>query len=331
MRPQSFTCFATGCLLLVSPVLATAAWSRDCAALLNKPVMATLSDGRTPRGVLSPKSGDDGLVLRTEVPGVAIESRFAWEIVQAIEALPFAEAKPMPRPADPVPDDEDAAPASPVEQVPDNAVPPAPTLPEARRPITNSPLANSGLLPIEANEFGPFGFGPTEVPLDVVMLDHRRAVKSLTIKATVANWDQDAEVDGLLLHVQPLDGFGIVVPVEGNLDVQLATEATLVTGGRSIRRDDSFRITERWSVPIHVNQFDATGTVVKLPFRRFHPERHFDIASDALALARLRLPTAGAFDASDPFVQLRPASRFRDDLQLQQSRRLYPGEGTPRW
>jgi len=52
MRPQSFSGFATGCLLLVSPVLATAALPRDCAALLNKPVMATLSDGRTPHGVL---------------------------------------------------------------------------------------------------------------------------------------------------------------------------------------------------------------------------------------------------------------------------------------
>ncbi len=331
MRPPAFSPVTACCLLLVSPALAIATGPRDCDALVNKPVLVTLTDGRTPRGVLSPKSGDEGLVLRTEVPGIAIESRFAWGLVRGIDSLPFTDAKPLPRPADPVPDDDATTQDIPDERVFDNAVPPAPMLPEARVPITSSSLANSALLPVDASELAPIEFVATEVPIDFVTLDHRRAVKSLTIKATVANWDQDAEVDGLLLHVQPLDGFGQTVPVEGNIDVQLATETKLATGGRSINRDDSFRVTERWSVPIHANQFDATGTVVKLPFRRFHPERHFDIAPDALALARLRLPTAGAFDASDAFVQLRPASRFRDDLQLHRGRRLYPGEGTPRW
>lgn len=326
MRLHWFSRLAAICVLVVRPALAAAASPGDFDALLNKPVMVTLTDGRTPRGILSSKSGGDSLVLSTELPGIAIESRFAWRLVQAIEELPLADAKPLPWPADPIPDDEAAD-----EQPPDNALPPAPLppapmLPEARLPHESAALSSAGLLPAETQ-----GIVPVEVPLDWVTLDPRRAVRSLHIKAEVANWDRDAEVDGLLLRVQPLDGFGDVVPVEGNLDVQLATETKLATGGRSITRDDSFRVSERWSVPIHAIDFDATGTVVKLPFRRFHPERHFDIAPDALAFARLRLPSAGAFDASDPFVLLRPASRFRDDLQLHQNRRLLPFEGPPRW
>lgn len=336
MRLHWFTGLVTAFVLLVRPAFADADAPRDWDALINQPVIVTLLDGRTPRGILSPKSGPDSLVLTTELPGIAIESRFAWRLVQTVEKFPLGELNPLPRPADPIPDDE--APnnepvnrPAPVGPVFDNAVPPAPLLPEARRPFPISSLSNSELLPVETSQLVP-----VEVMSEWVAFDPRRAVRSLTIKAEVANWDRDAEVDGLLVRVQPLDGYGNVVPVEGNLDVQLATETKLATGGRligdqSIRRDDSFRMTERWSVPIHAIDFDATGTVVKLPFRRFHPERHFDIAPDALAFARLRLPSAGAFDASDPFVLLRPASRFRDDMQLHQNRRLLPVEGPPRW
>lgn len=328
MRRSQFCGFAAACLLFINPVLATAASLRDCDVLLNTPVMVTLTDGRTPRGVLSPKSSDDSLVLRTEVPGIAIESRFAWGLVQSVDPLSFTDAKPLPRPTDPVPDDEalSSEPTdnkAPAERVFDNAVPPAPMLPEARRLHETIAPSSAGLLPFNGSEIAPMDVLPPLVPLD-----HRRAVRALHVRATVANWDRDAEVDGLLLHVQPLDGFGVVVPVDGNIDVQLATETKFAKGGRSITRDDNtFNVTERWSVPIHAIDFDAMGTTVKLPFRRFHPERQFDIASDALAVARLRLPSAGAFDASDPFVQLRPYSRFRDDLQEYQGRRLFPGEG----
>ncbi len=334
MRRSRFCCFAATCLLIINPVLATAASLRDCDVLLNTQVMVTLTDGRTPRGVLSPKSSDDSLVLRTEVPGIAIESRFAWGLVQSVDPLSFTDAKPLPRPTDPVPDDEaissepadNNAPANneaPAGRVFDNAVPPAPMAPEARLLHETIAPSNTGRLSFNASEIAPVDVLPLLVPLD-----HRRAVRSLHVRATVANWDRDAEVDGLLLHVQPLDGFGVVVPVDGNIDVQLATETKFAKGGRSITRDDnSFNVTERWSVPIHAIDFDAMGTTVKLPFRRFHPERQFNIASDALAVARLRLPSAGTFDASDPFVQLRPYSRFRDDLQEYQGRRLFPGEG----
>lgn len=346
MRHPAFCRFTAACLLITSPVLATAASLRDCGPLLNRPVQVSLTDGRTPRGVLSPKSNDEALVLTTEVPGIAIESRFAWRLIEGVEARGFTDEKPLPRPADPVPDEDvdhedtnnndtsNSVPIhehAPVGRALDNPVPPASMLPEARLSLSSSSLSHSVLLPDETPDSVPVEIAAAEVLPDFVSLDHRRAVRSLNIRATVANWDRDAEIDGLLLHVQPLDGFGVVVPVDGIVDVQLATETKLATGGRSLTRlDNTFNVTERWSVPIRAIDFDAAGTTVKLPFRRFHPERQFDIASSALAMAKLKLPTAGVFEASDPFVQLRPYSRFRDELQQLRGQRLFPGEATPR-
>jgi hypothetical protein len=150
------------------------------------------------------------------------------------------------------------------------------------------------------------------------------APRSLRITTVVTNWDSDLDVDGLLLRVEPLNGWGQMTPVDGDLNVQLVTETRLATGGRIIPRNDPFPITERWSVPIRALAFDADGLVVKLPFRRFHPERDVDIAPEALAVARLRVPTVGTLDASDAHVVLRPVSRFRDDLfQMRNSRRHF--------
>ena len=333
MRCPSVFSLITACGLCVSPTLATAASLRDCQELLSKPVMVTLTDGRTPRGLLSAKSSDNALVLTTEVPGVAIESRFAWRLVESVVSLSFTEPKPLPRPADPVPDDESSETDllqpenAPLVPVPNNANPPAPLLPEAALLTPLAPFSHLEILPLEATAPTPI-----EVVTDLLPADHRRAVRSLNVRATVANWDRDAEVDGLLLHVQPLDGFGTVVPVDGVVDVQLATETKQAKGGRSdFRNDNTFSVPERWSVPIRAIDFDASGATVKLPFRRFHPERDFDIASSALAMAKLKLPTAGVFEASDPFVQLRPYSRFRDELQELRGQRLFPGEATPRW
>lgn len=283
----------TACLLFGTATPAAAAPPAPYAQWINQPVQLTLTDGRFPRGVLSPKSDANGVVLSAERPGISIESRFAWRIVEGLVPLPHC-----------------APPPQPLLPVPDTSLPPAP-LPAAP-PLPAPPTAA-----VELTAPPP--------------LDASRLVKSLRIETTMASWDRDSEFDGLLVRVQPLDSQGQVVPVDGNVDVQMVTETRLATGGRSIDRADPFRITERWTAPIHASDFDATGTVVKLPFRRFRPERDFDIAPDALAFARLRLPGAGDFDASTPFVNLRPASRFRDDLQQLQGRRLLPLEGMPHW
>lgn len=298
------------CLLAGSIAPASAATPAALEALVHQPVVLTLFDGRMPRGLLSPKTDAAWVVLSVEQPDIVIESRFAAHLVQqvapiTIESRPASGSIPLvPAPSPPSLDEVPLEPLGP---------PPAPLREEMPPPVS-------------------LAIPPQGVWSEQLVLDHRRAVRSLQIDCKVANWDADSEVDGLLVRVQPLDAWGQVVPVDGALDVQLVTETRLATGGQlMIRRDDPFRVSERWTVQLRAVDFSPTGIVAKLMFRRSHPERDLDLAPEGLVLARLRLPTAGTFDASDPNVVLRSGSRFRDDLQLYQGRRRHLLEPTAHW
>jgi hypothetical protein len=282
-------------LLIVAPGMSDMT-TEKFAALVNQPVELILEDGRRPRGVLSPKSSDEWVVLETNLPDIAIESRFAGRSVR--------EMQPVTGPRAPLDEPRDIAiPPAPIEEFPypvEAPFPPAGELP----PMPSIPTCAPQLCPLH-------GF----VPL-FPAVDRLQAPRSLDVITTVANWDADSELDGLLLHVQPRDAWGAMVAVDGHLDVQLVTETRFATGGRTVSRNDSFRIAERWSVPVQAIDFDADGVIAKLPFRRIRPQRDFDIAPDALLVARLRVPTAGTFEASDPNVVLRRGSRLRDDAFL---------------
>lgn len=258
-------------------------------ALIDQPVIVTLLDGRTPRGRLSAKSNMDWLVLVAELPEMSLESRFAARLIVDVQRL-SSDSPPVELPT---------------------RLPPAPrpsALMSGEFPML-SPAENS-IVP-HWSTCDPLPTFPSERILHGDGLDYRQSVRSLLIDSTLGNWDGDAETDGLLVRVQPLDGWGQVVPVDGHLDVELITETRLHTGGQVIRRDAPLRVMERWSVPVHALEYDATGTVVPLTFRRFHPDRDCDIAPRALLKARLRLPSVGAFDAIDPCVILQPIARHQ--------------------
>ncbi len=290
MPSASITRFAVLCWA-VSPANAVLAATPDeIAALVDHPVIVTLVDGRLPQGRLSPKTNADCVVLLTDRPDIVLESRFAMRFVQDVALLPAVNPEPD------------------------------------RLPLPMLP-GGPGLAPVPCSENTEILYSPLCGPHDLPMgnflpiaeaMDYRQAVRSLRIETRIASWDRDAAFDGLLVRVQPLDGWGQMVPVDGSVDVELVTETKLTTGGEVIRRDAPFAITERWSTPIHAVDFDATGVIVKLPFRRYQPDRDFDTAPAALAMARLRLPSAGSFDAVDANVNLRPVSRFLDDQRLLQ-------------
>ena len=65
---------------------------------------------------------------------------------------------------------------------------------------------------------------------------------------------------------------------------------------------------------------------VKLPFRRFDPERSPDIALVGLLRVRFGVPTVGVFEASVSDVIIREPSLFRDELFLSTGNRLLPSE-----
>ncbi|MBM4074437.1 MAG: hypothetical protein FJ267_02180 [Planctomycetes bacterium] len=288
-------------------------------------VVVQLKDGRQPMGILLPRTNDTHLFLRSEQPGISLESRFSWRVIESVSETPIAEEAELPFPSDPRPDSDDAPPPSPsasqsgfdenhVEQSPpdSNAVPALPIVP----PVPNLPDNDQSLMewPLETPPL-------IEIPL-------RRTVRNLKIDVVTANWDRDAEVDGLRIRVQPEDLWGQVIPLDGFLDVELIGESCRSIGGHSIEQYDDFNTLERWSVPIHAVDFDPTGTLVDLTFRRFHPERHLDVASDGFVFAKLRVPGVGSFQAVDDDVVLRPVSRFRDEMQLRLNRRQVPFEGS---
>ena len=68
----------------------------------------------------------------------------------------------------------------------------------------------------------------------------REAPTPLALNGGTIAW-RFVDLDGLLLHVQLLDGFGTLVPVDGVIDVPLATETKLAKGGRSNFRDGNSR------------------------------------------------------------------------------------------
>lgn len=280
---------------------ASAMSPEDMAKLVNQPVQLVLEDGRTPRGVLSAKSNEEWFVLLTDVPDIMIESRFAAEIVQDIQPLAALRSSPQDLP-------ELIVPPPPAPAIPA----PAEALDSLSQPHANvfhSPTCVPDAIdPIDGTAIFP-GIDPLGIP------------RSLNISTTVANWDADRENDGLLVRVSSIGNWGQAVPVEGYLDLQLLTETKFATGGRTVSRNEHFQIAERWSLPIHAIEFDPSGTIYKLPFRRIHPESNLNIAPDAMLLARMRVPSAGAFDAVDPSVRLRPTSRVREDYFLQQDPR----------
>lgn len=154
--------------------------------------------------------------------------------------------------------------------------------------------------------------------------------RSLQLATQPANWDSDAEVDGLLVAVRPVDEFGRLIPVNGQLSLKLYGLAA-TQGGQSQRTSSPFEfpVVEETSLVIRREDFTPEGAVYRLEFRRFSPER--DPAIDAVGLlnGRLVVPGIGTFAASESITWLRPYSPLRDMHQMFEGRRSLPREMTP--
>lgn len=148
-------------------------------------------------------------------------------------------------------------------------------------------------------------------------------VRSLAIDAAVANWDADVEVDGLLVHVYPLDEAGAAVPIRGMLQFDL-------TGQRPtrFRQWQPFTTVGRWVRQVRPEDFGPRGAVYRLPFQNVHPEFDLTVAPYGSLHARLSVPGQGTFETTQSTVRIRPYSAVRDHLQLSTGRRFFPQERT---
>lgn len=155
-------------------------------------------------------------------------------------------------------------------------------------------------------------------------------VKTLVVDAELAQWDKDAQTEGLRIMVCPLDAYGNIVPVEGHIEFTLVVQRERVRPGKGYAGEPRFVEGDRLTFPVRREHFSAGPAFYELPFDRWHPDYEVTLANQGLLHARLSVPGQGVFEASDAQVCLRELSRFRDQLQYYTPGRYLPVENPSR-
>lgn len=122
----------------------------------------------------------------------------------------------------------------------------------------------------------PLGARPVVIPVEIA---------SLAVEVRPANWDADAEDDGLEVRLFPRTVGGILVPATGSVRVRLAGRRMMAADSRDLTLERSIR-TElgHWSVPVRMCDYDDWGAVVRLPWQRVDPqcEPGFSVETEAI-------------------------------------------------
>jgi hypothetical protein len=142
---------------------------------------------------------------------------------------------------------------------------------------------------------------------------HSKRVESVAIDAVVANWDRDAESDGIELRIFPQSADGGVTPMDG------AFQSNLIV--RSYSPDDDQTIMSAspwvWSQKMRAVDFSGrSGAVYRLPFRSTSPDHDLTLQPIGLLRVHLHLAGQGDFFAETP-VRLRVYNPVRDQLLKQ--------------
>jgi hypothetical protein len=134
-------------------------------------------------------------------------------------------------------------------------------------------------------------------------------VRSLAIEASTGNWDADAEQDGLVVRVMPLDADDRIVAADGVLEVRLvgvSGEPRPSPTNRARARDTQRPIIGHWTVAISADQFGPYGAVVKLPFQAIDPQIDPHLRSLSTVQADFAVAGQDVFFARAELVRLRP-------------------------
>lgn len=139
------------------------------------------------------------------------------------------------------------------------------------------------------------------------MLAAPEPVRSLDIDASIANWDNDYEVDGIRVYLYPLDGFGGVVPTRGTVQVKLVGVRPASLPARySFPRGEPFPTLGTWTKQLSEATFGPNGAVIDLPFTSHYPSKELDLGAYGTVVARLVIPGRGVFEARADVVRIRP-------------------------
>jgi len=258
-----------------------------------EPVTIELVGGRKFTGQIDPRTGDEQLWLRFYKGKIVIRRPFAWDQIAYAEV----EGKEL------SPQDLRG------RLLGDQAV----TTEPVPAPVADSPQLSPSPEPQAERE----AMAQPPQPETVA------PVCSISFEASVANWDQDVEHDGLLVYVYPLDCTGSLVPVAGTLEVELVGE-----GPGNPTQQETFPTLGRWVRMLAAEDLTPRGYAFRLPFQAIHPEFNLRVGPLGLAHARLAVPGTGVFEATTNTISVRPISPMRDRLQVQQGSRFLPDERT---
>ena len=150
---------------------------------------------------------------------------------------------------------------------------------------------------------------------------------SIRADAWLGNWDRDAEPDGLELAIELLDKNGKSVPAGGFYTARLIGLPQQYTGGQStLKRTPNVVELAKWGDRVRSTEFADGVLKVRLPFRRFNPNKQLDISADTLLEVEFGIAGRGVFKTSIADVLVRQPSFFRDELQLRTGRRRLSSE-----
>ncbi len=265
-------------------------------------VVVELRDGRYVSGDVDSNTDDKRLVLRSTTPSIVLRSSFEWtRVVQARDNDRVYTPAGLQRVARKLREAELKRKAR-KKEAPDKT--PAMTRPSFTSLKTRPPEA--------------------DVPPPPASGKRSRDVAFLRVEAHVANWDADAEFDGVIVRVFPQSIDGHILKVHGSLEVKLVGK-TLAVGTTNWGRN-LFPKIGQWSQQVRQSDFHRWGAAFRLPFQNVDPQLDLEVESTALLTARLSIPGKGTFSATDANVALRPYSRIRDESQLKRGTRIFPSE-----
>lgn len=126
-------------------------------------------------------------------------------------------------------------------------------------------------------------------------------ITTIQLDAHLASWDADAEIDGLVATVYPLDRFArFTPPARGTIEFVLYGQRPHEAGPSPWRLEPRQTEIGRWTFAIHGHDFEHDPPRYHLEFCRgdLMPRRGF--AMRARLVARLSVPAVGIFEARQP-------------------------------
>jgi hypothetical protein len=253
-------------------------------------ITAFLTDGRQVTGLVDARTNSERLWVRREEVNLEVVSGFVWEVVADVR--------------------KDGQSLEPVE-IQAMAVKDQPNTRRLQKRVESpSDLPSSVAVKM------PRPITPTEP-----------VIKSLVVRACLAQWDDDPQSDGIRVWVLPLDAGGRLVPVDGQIDLSLVVQDRGPNSIGGIARYHGYGELDRISHMVRREHFKEGPAAYDLPFANRHPDFDINLATHALLNARLGVPGYGVFEASDAQLSIREFSYFRDELQLHFPQRHLPLEG----